>query len=128
MIHFYHHPLSPYSRKVFFLLEESRLAYDLQVVSLERREQRAPEYLAVNPSGRVPAIRDGELPLGESNASYGISFGGLGWTNFILWVFRIKRRSICGGSFARYISIARSLISPGTESWLKNSADNLISE
>jgi glutathione S-transferase len=68
MIHFYHHPLSPYSRKVFFLLEESRLAYDLQVVSLERREQRTTEYLAVNPSGRVPAIRDGEFSLGESNA------------------------------------------------------------
>lgn len=68
MIHFFHHPLSPYSRKVFFLLEESRLAYDLQVVSLERREQRTPAYLAVNPSGRVPAIRDGEFSLGESNA------------------------------------------------------------
>ena len=68
MIHFFHHPLSPYSRKVFFLLEESPIAYDLQVVSLERREQRSAAYLAVNPSGRVPAIRDGEFSLGESNA------------------------------------------------------------
>ena len=68
MLHFFHHPLSPYSRKVFFLLEESKVAFDLQVVSLERREQRSNEYLSINPSGRVPAIRDGDFSLGESNA------------------------------------------------------------
>lgn len=68
MIHFFHHPLSPYSRKVFLLLEEAKIAYDLKIVSLERREQRSPAFLAVNPSGRVPAIRDGDFSLGESNA------------------------------------------------------------
>jgi glutathione S-transferase len=68
MIHFYHHPLSPYSRKVFLLLEEARIAYDLQVVSLELKEQRVMPFLGVNPSGRVPAIRDGDFTLGESNA------------------------------------------------------------
>lgn len=68
MIHFFHHHLSPYSRKVFFLLEESKVAFDLQVVSLERREQRSKEYVAINPCGRVPAIKDGEFSLGESNA------------------------------------------------------------
>jgi len=68
MLHFFHHPHSPYSRKVFFLLEESKVAFDLQMVALERKEQKSDAYLSVNPSGRVPAIRDGEFTLGESNA------------------------------------------------------------
>lgn len=68
MLHFFHHPFSPYSRKVFFLLEEAGRPYDLRTVALERRENREEAYLAVNPSGRVPAIRDGEFNLSESNA------------------------------------------------------------
>ena len=68
MLHFFHHPFSPYSRKVFFLLEEAGRPYDLRVVALEKKENRADEYLALNPSGRVPAIKDGEFTLAESNA------------------------------------------------------------
>jgi glutathione S-transferase len=68
MLHFFHHPQSPFSRKVFFLLEEAKLPFDLRVVSLESKQQRTPEYLEMNPSGRVPVIRDGEFSLAESNA------------------------------------------------------------
>ncbi len=68
MLHFYHHALSPYSRKVFFLLEEARRPFDLRVVALERGEQRQAGYLALNPQGRVPSISDGDVHLSESNA------------------------------------------------------------
>lgn len=68
MLHFFHHPLSPYSRKVFFFLEEAGQPYDLRTVSLEKKENRDPSYLLVNPAGRVPAIKDGEFSLAESNA------------------------------------------------------------
>ena len=68
MLHFFHHPQSPYSQKVFFLLEEAGKPYDLRTVALERRENRGPAYLEVNPSGRVPAIKDGDFTLAESNA------------------------------------------------------------
>lgn len=68
MLHFFHHPFSPYSRKVFFLLEEAGRPFDLRVVALEKKENRGEEFLAVNPSGRVPAIKDGEFALAESNA------------------------------------------------------------
>lgn len=68
MLHFYHHPMSPYSKKVFFLLEESRQAYDLQVVALEKRDHRKASYLSMNPAGRVPSITDGDFALHESNA------------------------------------------------------------
>ena len=68
MLHFFHHPFSPYSRKVFFLLEEAGHLYDLRTVSLEKKENRDPGYLVVNPAGRVPAIKDGDFSLAESNA------------------------------------------------------------
>lgn len=36
--------------------------YEFEIVSLDRNEQREPAFLAVNPSGKVPALR---LPEGE---------------------------------------------------------------
>ena len=68
MLHFYHHPMSPYSQKVFFLLEEAGRPYDLQTVALEKRDHRKATYLSVNPEGRVPAIKDGDFSLHESTA------------------------------------------------------------
>ena len=37
-------------------LEESGLAYEARPVSFSKGEQRSPEYLAINPKGRVPAL------------------------------------------------------------------------
>jgi glutathione S-transferase len=68
MLHFFHHPQSPYSRKIFFLLEEAGHPYDLRTVSLEKKEQKDSSYLVLNPAGRVPAIKDGDFALSESNA------------------------------------------------------------
>jgi len=68
MLHFYPHPLSPYSQKIYFLLEESNTMFDLHVISLEKRENRRSAYAELNPAGRVPAIKDGDLALSESNA------------------------------------------------------------
>ena len=58
---FYH---APHSRSggTLALLEELEADYDLHVLDFGRHEQRAPEYLAVNPMGKVPAIvHDGAL-------------------------------------------------------------------
>lgn len=68
MLRFYHHPQSPYSQKIFFLLEEAASPYELELVALERREHRSALYKALNPSARVPAIKDGDFKLFESNA------------------------------------------------------------
>ncbi|MEW5835364.1 MAG: glutathione S-transferase family protein [Pseudomonadota bacterium] len=44
------------------LLEELGVDYDLHLLSLKAGTQRAPEYLAINPMGKVPAIvHDGAL-------------------------------------------------------------------
>ena len=68
MLKFFHHPLSPYSRKVHFFLEESGHPYEIVPVSLEKGENKTADYLEQNPYGRVPAIDDRGFKLSESNA------------------------------------------------------------
>ena len=41
---------------------------DDQLVDLSRGEQRTPDYLALNPTGRTPTLVDGDFVLWESNA------------------------------------------------------------
>ena len=44
------------------------LAVDYVRIDLDKLENRAPDYLAINPNGKVPALVDGELTLWESDA------------------------------------------------------------
>jgi glutathione S-transferase len=53
-----------------FLLEELGADYDLHVLNLKKNEQRAPDYLAVNPMGKVPAIRHGDALVTEQPAIF----------------------------------------------------------
>lgn len=48
-------------------IEECGIDYDHVPVSF-RKDSKAPEYLAVNPNGRIPALEDGDLLLFESLA------------------------------------------------------------
>jgi glutathione S-transferase len=54
-ITFYHNPMSR-GRIVHWMLEEVGAPYETKIVSLERGEQKKPEFLAVNPMGKIPAI------------------------------------------------------------------------
>ena len=67
MIKFYFN-LSPNPTKVALLLEELGLAYQPIPVDPRKGEQFAPDYLAVNPNAKVPAIIDGETTVFDSNA------------------------------------------------------------
>lgn len=49
-------------------LEESGAAYDSQALSFAKSEQRTPEYLKVNPRGRVPALVVDEGTIVENTA------------------------------------------------------------
>jgi len=49
-------------------LEELGLPYQRKVMKAPEGEHKRPEYLAVNPFGKVPAIQDGDLCLFESAA------------------------------------------------------------
>lgn len=49
---------TPNGHKVSIALEEMQLPYELHVLSFDKQEQKAPEFLAINPNGRIPAIID----------------------------------------------------------------------
>jgi len=63
----YHFP-SPNPQKVRFALLELGLECEIVPVDLTKGEQRTPEFLALNPYGRVPVLTDGTLTLWESHA------------------------------------------------------------
>ncbi len=52
------------------LLEELQVPYDLHVLNMKTGEQRQPAYLAINPLGKVPAVRVGETLVTEQGAIY----------------------------------------------------------
>ncbi len=61
-------PLSSASYRVRIVLNLKGLAYEKRNYVLRAGEQRAPEYLDVNPAGLVPALEIDELRLGQSLA------------------------------------------------------------
>jgi len=50
------------------VLEEAGAAYEPVRIALAEGEQRSPEYLKINPKGRVPALADGDWTLTENPA------------------------------------------------------------
>jgi GST-like protein len=59
---------SPNPTKVALFLEEAGLDYEPIAVDTRTGAQFAPEFLAVNPNGKVPAIVDGDAVVFDSNA------------------------------------------------------------
>jgi glutathione S-transferase len=53
------------SSTVLWMLEEIGEPYDLHVLSMKKGENREPAYLAVNPMGKVPALRHGDAIVTE---------------------------------------------------------------
>jgi GST-like protein len=67
MIKFYYNG-APNPMKVALMLEETGLPYEPVPVDTRKGEQHKPEYLAINPNGKVPAIVDGDATVFDSNA------------------------------------------------------------
>jgi glutathione S-transferase len=64
----YYHPFSSNSRRVLLTAYHLGLNLELVVVDLLRGEHKTPEYLRLNPNGRIPILVDGGLYLWESHA------------------------------------------------------------
>jgi len=58
------------SSATLLLLEELGVPYELHVLNMKAGEQREPAYLAINPMGKVPAIKHGEALVTEQVAIY----------------------------------------------------------
>jgi glutathione S-transferase len=61
---------APHSRAstIRLLLEELKADYDLHIINLQKQEQYRPEYLAINPMGKVPALQHGDALVTEQGA------------------------------------------------------------
>ncbi|MGY3040874.1 glutathione S-transferase [Rhodanobacter sp. TND4EL1] len=68
-VSFFHAPQSR-SAGTRALLEELGADYELHLLNLKEGQQRQPDYLAINPMGKVPAIRHGEALITEQPAIY----------------------------------------------------------
>ena len=67
MIDFYT-AATPNGWKVSMALEEMELKYSLKLVNLSAGDQHTPEFRAINPNGRIPAIVDDGFAVFESGA------------------------------------------------------------
>jgi GST-like protein len=56
---------TPNGRKVSVMLEECALPYNLHKIDIGAGEQFRPEYLRINPNGKIPSIVDPQGPDGE---------------------------------------------------------------
>jgi GST-like protein len=56
---------SPNGVKVSIMLEETGLPYEAHFVDIGNNESRTPEFLSLNPNGKIPAIIDPDGPDGQ---------------------------------------------------------------
>lgn len=67
-ITFYYGSGSPFAWRVWLALELKGVEYTQKMISFSDREHKSPEYLALNPRGKVPLIVDDGFALYESAA------------------------------------------------------------
>ena len=66
MIKLYDFKSSPNCQRVKVVLAEKNLPYEIVPVDLTKKEQKNPEYLQMNPYGKVPVLTDDSTVLYES--------------------------------------------------------------
>jgi GST-like protein len=56
---------TPNGRKASIMLEELGLPYNTHAINIGKNDQFTPEFIAINPNSKIPAIVDSEGPDGE---------------------------------------------------------------
>lgn len=67
---------NPMSRAVIakWMLDECGAEYDIVPIDLQKQEHKSPEFLKINPAGKLPALVDGDSRIFE-NAAIGLYLG-----------------------------------------------------
>lgn len=66
MLKLYDYPDCPFCQKVRVVLAEKDLEYEKVFVDLRKQEQKAPEFLRMNPYGKVPVLMDEDEVIYDS--------------------------------------------------------------
>jgi glutathione S-transferase len=94
-----YHAAPSRSSIVHWMLEEVGEPYDIHLLSLKKGENLKPDYLAINPMGKVPALRHGDAVITEAaaicayladefpNAKLNIPVGRPGRGVYLKWLF-----------------------------------------
>jgi GST-like protein len=61
---------TPNGVKLSIFLEETGLPYEVHRVAFDRKEQHSPEFLSLNPNGKIPAMLDPDGPGGKPLALF----------------------------------------------------------
>lgn len=61
---------TPNGVKVSIALEEMELAYEAHAIDITKDDQKTPEFLSLNPNGKIPAILDPQGPDGKPIALF----------------------------------------------------------
>ena len=56
---------TPNGRKASIMLEECALPYNVHKINIREGEQFAPEYVRINPNGKIPSVVDPDGPDGK---------------------------------------------------------------
>lgn len=64
----YYSPYSQPSRAILTFLLLTSIPHEIKIIELLKGQQRSPEYLKINPLGKVPALCDDDFLLSESEA------------------------------------------------------------
>jgi glutathione S-transferase len=62
----YDYPQCPFGQKVRIVLAEKELSYEMVFVDLRKGEQKRPEFLRLNPFGKVPVLVDEDVVVYDS--------------------------------------------------------------
>ena len=107
-IELFHHPYSRAST-VVWMLEEVGAPYTLRFVNIMQGGQKAPEFLALNPMGKLPVLVDGDTVVTET-AAIGLYLA----DRYAYGRLAPKVDDPKRGTYLRWSLFAPSVIEPGT--------------
>ena len=64
----YYHPMSPNARRALMAAIQLNVRFERILVDIRKGENKRPEYLKLNPNGKVPTLEDDGFVLWESRA------------------------------------------------------------